>query len=332
VTHGAALARALLVTLATPATWPLALAAFLLRGGIVVMALPIVVLPTPVGLGNVFAPTITSVALGSVPIAAVVATVAIAGGVVLWLVVGGWLAAAIEAEGARIVARDEDLAGMSGPRAPAVVPVGDGRIAARILTARLVAGVPLILGLAWGSVRLVFVTYRELTVPADTATPIVLRVLRASPEVVVVIVAAWMIGEIVGSVAARRIALDGDHVVAALRRAVSTSVRQPLATLARFWVPTIALLAVIAPSALAAGWASSAARDVLQQRADPLSVLIAVVVFVVLWVVGLVLSAVACAWRAAVWTVADLLGRGTFGGSGTGRPGDWRADTSSANL
>ena len=33
----------------TPATWPLALAAFLVRGGVVLVAVPIVVLPTPVG-------------------------------------------------------------------------------------------------------------------------------------------------------------------------------------------------------------------------------------------------------------------------------------------
>ena len=59
MTRGAALTRALLATLATPVTWPLALAAFLLRGGILVFTLPILVLPTPVGLGNVLAPTIT---------------------------------------------------------------------------------------------------------------------------------------------------------------------------------------------------------------------------------------------------------------------------------
>jgi hypothetical protein len=102
--------------------------------------------------------------------------------------------------------------------------------------------------------------------------------------------------------------------------------------LLRFWIPTAVLAVVLAPSALAAAWASALARDVLEQRADPLSVLVAVVVFVVLWIVGLVLAAVVCAWRAAVWTVAEILGWGTFGGVRPGRPGDWRPDTSSANL
>ena len=71
---------------------------------------PVVVLPTPVGLGNVLAPAITPIALGSVPPGVVVASVAVAVAVVGWVVLGGWLAAALEAEGARIVARDPDLA------------------------------------------------------------------------------------------------------------------------------------------------------------------------------------------------------------------------------
>ena len=62
----AALIGALLATLRTPATWPLALAAFLIRGGIVLVLVPIVVLPTTVGIGNVFGPALASIAFGSV--------------------------------------------------------------------------------------------------------------------------------------------------------------------------------------------------------------------------------------------------------------------------
>ena len=49
MSRGAALSGALLVTLASPATWPLALAVFLLRGGLLVVVLPILILPTPAG-------------------------------------------------------------------------------------------------------------------------------------------------------------------------------------------------------------------------------------------------------------------------------------------
>ena len=87
---------ALRVTLATPATWPLALATFLVRGGVILILLPIVVLPTTVGLGNLFGQTLTVVAFGSVPVQVILAAGAVGVVALAWLVVGGWLAAALE--------------------------------------------------------------------------------------------------------------------------------------------------------------------------------------------------------------------------------------------
>jgi hypothetical protein len=334
VSRGAALTDALLVTVATPATWPMALAAFLLRGGIVLVTLPIVVLPTPVGLGNVVAPAITSVALGTIPILVLVVSVIAAAVASGWLLLGGWVAAALEGEGVRIVARDEEATAARGPASTAVPPIGGGDAtgASRILAARLVAYLPLGLALAWASVRFVSASYAELTNPSDVSTPIVLRVVRASPDAVLAIALAWMVGEIVGAMAARRIVLRGDPVMAALRGAVVDAFRHPLAVLARFWLPTLVLALVLAPSALAAASAWTAASAALLDRADPLQVVAAIVLFVVSWVVGLILAGVVCAWRAAAWTVADLVGPGTFGGSSDRRPGDWRPDGSSANL
>ena len=302
MTRGAALTGALLVTLVTPATWPLALAVFLIRGGIILVALPIVVLPTPVGLGNVVAPTLTSIAFGSVPVQLILVSGAALVAVLAWLVAGGWLAAAIEAEGTRIVALDEEVAA----RHAHPVPLTTGRIAARILAARLIANIPLGLVLAWGSVRLVSVAYRELTSPLDVSTPIVLRVLRGSPEVVIAIVLAWMVGQIVGAVAARRVVLAGAGVVGALRSALATIARQPLSVLVRFWVPTLGLAAILLTSAVATGSAWAVVGSVLGETADPIRVLAAVLSLVLLWVVGLLLSSVACAWRAAAWTIADV--------------------------
>ena len=120
MTRGAALIGALLVTLATPATWPLALGAFLLRGGIVLVVLPIVVLPTPVGLANVLGPVVTAIALGSVTGQMIAAGGALVIAIVAVLIGGAWLAAALEAEAVRIVSLDEDVAalrraGGSGP-------------------------------------------------------------------------------------------------------------------------------------------------------------------------------------------------------------------------
>ena len=304
MSRGAALTGALLVTLASPATWPLALAAFLIRGGLLVVALPIFVLPTPVGLGNILAPTLTSVVFGGVSAGFVilVATIVLAG--LAWFVAGGLLAAILEAEAARIVAADEDVAadGIPGRLVPRVARRRRAE-AGRIFVARLMANLPLAATLAWGSARIVAVTYRELTNPSDAATPLVWRVLRASPEVVVAIVLTWMVGQTVGAIAARRIALGGCGTFGALGEALSTMLRRPLTVLADFWLPSLALALALAPSALAAASAADVVRAAMSSPADPLELFLAVVLFVCLWMVGLALTGVICAWRAAVWTV-----------------------------
>ena len=349
MSRGAALTGALLVTIATPATWPLALGAFLLRGGILLVTIPIVVLPTPVGLGNVLAPWITPLALGSITLAFVAVSTAAVVVVLGWLVLGGWTAAALEAEGARIVARESAGAAPAvalpgGQAPPGIAPAaptgsrtddavaGPGRIALRIMAARVLAYLPLAAALAWASVRYVWTAYLELTNPSDPSVSIVVRVIRSSPDVLVALLVAWMVGEIVGAVAARRIALEGDRISTALGIAIATSIRHPVAALVRFWLPTLALLVVLLPSALAAAWSWAAVGTILGDRSDAVRVLLAVVLFVAIWIVGLLLTAIACAWRAAVWTIADVLDRRTFGGSAGRRPGDWRHDPSSANV
>jgi hypothetical protein len=327
VNRGAGLTGALLVTIATPATWPLALAAFLLRGGFLLVTIPIVVLPTPVGLGNVLAPWITPLALGSITPAFVAVS---AGAVILvlgWLVIGGWAAGALEAEGARIVARVS-----SDDRPPPGATTGSARIAVRILAARILAYVPLMVALGWASVRVVWTAYLELTNPSDASVSIGVRIIRSSPDVLAVLVLAWMAGEMVGAIAARRITLDREGISVATRRGIGACLRHPLATLARFWLPTLALVVVLVPSTVAAASAWTGVGTVLGEGSDAIRVLVAVLLFVAIWIVGLVLTALVCAWRAAVWTMADVLERGTFGGSSDRRPGDWRDQRSSANV
>jgi hypothetical protein len=333
--RGAALTGALLATLETPATWPLALAAFLLRGGIVIVVVPIVVLPTPVGLGNVLAPAIGSIAFGSISTGLVAMSVALALAVVAWIALGGWLAAALEAEAAWMIARDRDVRAVASPAAGATGPrrtSGTPSAATRILIARLIADIPLAVVLAAGTVRVVLVTYRELTSPLDTSAPIVLRVLRATPEVIAAVVIAWTLGEILGAIAARRIALAGDGLRPALRGALAAFVRQPVAAVVRFWLPTAVLLATAIPCGMGAGWAWSAVGSALDGTPGPVGVLVVTGTFVAIWIVGLIVVGVVCAWRGAVWTVAEVVREGTFGGSTDRRSGDWQADRSSARL
>lgn len=298
----AALVDALLIALARPATWPLGLATFLLRGGLVVVAVPILVLPTPVGLGNLLAPTLMQVAFQGVSpsVAALVALLVAA--FVGWLVFGGLVAATLEAEAARIVARE--AAGEAGEGS-----VGGARqraaatLAARILAGRVIAHVPTAIAFSWGSARLATVAYRELTSPFDVSTPIVVRVLRQAPEAIAAIVVLWAAGETVGALATRHLVAGETRVGRALRAAVATGARRIGTVLGAFLIPTLAMAGILVPAALAAGAAWTVVRAALQPGLEPILGALAVVLLVSVWIVGLALLAVIAAWRAAVWTL-----------------------------
>jgi hypothetical protein len=325
VSIGATLVASLLVTLANPSTWALGLATFLVRGGIVLVIAPIVVLPSSVGLGNVLAPTITVLAfVGLSP--EVVRLIAGIGAVALaWLLIGGLFAAVVELDGMGIVATAEERSDRSNP-APGV---GTGWRAVRIVVARFLAHVPTFLALAWAGSRVVAVAYGELTLPSDVLTPIVLRVVRGAADGVTVIVVAWLLGETIGGLAARRIGVDGVGSLDGLRFALVRLVRHPIRTIALAIVPLAALIAVAGLSALASSLAWGAVRTVLAEAEPSLSRVVTIAVFIGLWTGGLVLIAVSSAWRAAVWTVEA---GGTFGGGTTSREGGWDDGDASATL
>ena len=161
---GAGLVASLLVVLPRPASWIVALASFLVRGGILLFLLPIVVTPSPVGLANILGPTITTFWLGGMSLGFATAVTAIFAAFFGWLVIGGWVAAVTERDLIELVAADDELG--AGGTIPS--PSGTrrrGRIW-RIVLLRLAAYVPLALALGYGSLRLVQATYRELTLPA----------------------------------------------------------------------------------------------------------------------------------------------------------------------
>src|SRR3954462_12749069 len=85
----ASLVTGAMAVLERPVMWPVALAGFLARGGIFALLLPIVVLPTPSGIADVIAPSLTSFAFGLVS-SAFIALVAISAAfVAAWVLLGG---------------------------------------------------------------------------------------------------------------------------------------------------------------------------------------------------------------------------------------------------
>lgn len=321
----ASLVVSLLATLANPSTWIMALAGFLVRGGIVLVLAPIVVVPSAVGLANLVAPTLTAMVFGGISGEVLTTAVLIVVAGASWLVLGGLAAAAVEAEGARVIAREEDDVAGSGRSGR---PTRSGTTM-RILLARALAAGPLVIALATGSIRVVAVAYRELTVPSDVAAPLVLRVVRGAPEAIAWIVLAWILAEILGALAARRIVLAGDGVIAALGGSVHQIVRSPLRAVVAFVVPLVVLVGVLVPSAAASvtGW--DTVRSTIANDSGPVAVGAWIVIFVGLWAGGLVLIGMACAWRSAIWTLETAR---TFGGVSTGRPGDWTPTADTATL
>ncbi len=318
MTVGATLVASLLAVLERPSTWPLGLFGFLIRGGLLIVVAPIIVLPTAIGLANVLAPVLASALLSGLTPTVLFALVGVLVLGLVWLLGGGLLAAAVEAEA--IERRADDLI----ERGPTC-----GGAARRILVARMAAYLPLLIALSWGSTRVVAAVYREFTVPVDTVTPLVFRVVRAVPDALAVIAVAWLIGEVVGGLAARRIVLLDEAPFRAIRNAVVTVLRRPLRTVVQSVVPLMVLAAVVVPSAAAAAAAWTAIRATLVDGLPPLLTLVAVLVLVVVWSGQLVLLGLVAAWRGAVWTT-DVAG--TFGGPGTIREGGWSSAPASVNL
>jgi hypothetical protein len=320
---GAAMVASLLVILPRPTAWIIALAAFLVRGGLLLFLVPILVIPSPVGLATIVGPTLTAFWLGGMSLGFAAIVAGIFALFFAWLIVGGLVAAVTERELIGLVAADDELATTGAiPR----LPPGRrrGRIW-RIVIVRLAGHIPLAVALGYGSLRLVEATYRELTLPSDVLTPIAWRVLGAAPDAIAAIVLAWSLGEILGSLGARRLVLWGQSIDRAYIGAWADLLRRPVSTIATFVLPTIVLALVAGPIVLGAGLVWDALRVALagQRPGDVLPIGLTTLAFVAIWSASLLVAGLVAAWRSAAWTVELVRTRGTFGGGTPQRPGEW---------
>jgi hypothetical protein len=350
VSRSAAFFASLLVSLGRPAWWVLALAGFLARGGIVLAILPIVSLPSPLGLSDIFAPAIMQLRLGSPDVALIMTIVGAAAGLVACVVIGGLVGAATDLalirDGA-LAAAEEDVTDLgqrgreSSDGAPHLAHPDGFRVVVRILIVRLVAHLPLVVAAAIGSVAVVNVTYAELTRPQDVGTPLVVRVIVGAAWPIVGIVVAWLLGELVGGTAARRIALDGEGIRDALGGAVNAVVSRPRSTLVPGIAMTIVLVVILAGTLGGARVAWLRADGALT---DPTigagTLVLTLMTFVAIWLAALVLIGLVAATRSAALTFEAVRdgaqrlrsstspdeaggdGGGTFGASTHHRPGD----------
>ncbi|MFL5777997.1 MAG: hypothetical protein ACJ761_03540 [Chloroflexota bacterium] len=297
-TRGVTLA-ALMAALARPAWWVLALAGFLVRGGIVLFLVSIVTLPSPLTLSVIFGPVVTQIYFGRVePATAILIGFAIAAGV-LWLLAGTWFAAATEVvlvRDAHVVASDEGL--------PIGRPEPDGRhLVTRAACAHLLALVPFLIVLAFGSMAIIDETIRELLNPSD-GSPVALRVLAGSVLPLVVIGVTWLLAEIVGGLAVRRVVLLDEPVFGAVGRASLDLVRRPIGALAAPLVTTVVLAFDLVAVLLVVTIVWNDVRDrLIQPLVDPVSTALGLATFAGAWLLALVVTGLIAAWRSAAMSL-----------------------------
>ncbi|HEX5825527.1 MAG TPA: hypothetical protein VFY18_13795, partial [Candidatus Limnocylindrales bacterium] len=290
---------ALLAALGRPAWWLLALAGFLVRGGVLLFVLAIVSLPSPLVVSNIVAPLVVPLVLGRID-AGTLALVGLAVGLVAaWLIGGGWAAAATEI--ALIRDAPEAMVDEGLESRPPARP--GGLLTTRVMAAHLLAHVPTALALAIGSVRIANVAYLELTSPFEVATPLLLRIIGGAAAPLGAILVVWVLGEIVGGVAVRRIVLDGASLFGGLRGAVADLVRRPAATA----LPAVATLLVLAVDlaallgAIAFVW-SQVRERVLDTLTGGPALVIGLLALGGTWVGALALTGLIDAWRSAAMT------------------------------
>ena len=346
-TRGRTLA-ALLAVLGRPSWWILGLAGFLVRGGILLFVAAIVTVPSPLALSGVLGPIVTPIYLGRVEPATIALVAGGIGVVLAWLVGGSWIAAATEVvlvRDARLAAREEGL-----PTGPDGSP---GRLLiSRAATAHLVALAPLVFVLGLASVQIFSVAYRELVNPTD-ASSIVLRVVAGAFGPVAAIVVVWILGELVGGMAVRRVVLGGEPVLGAVGRAAADLGRRPraalLAPLATFAILVVDLAAMLAVVTLA--WTEVRAR-LIRPLDEPLAIGLALATLGAAWCLALLVTGLIAAWRSVAMTFeaerplaaglapSPAVGgdpgsgpdAGTIGASTHRRPGDWSADDRGGSL
>lgn len=286
----AALAESLVATLSRPGWWFVALAGFMVRGGILLLLLPVVRLPTVAGLANDIGPLLIGFVFAG-PTQAFVTVVGLAVvALIAWFVVGGYVGAWLELQLARATSQDDALEGLE----PAA-----GGDPGRAFAVRALAHVPTAIVMAWGSVAIVAASYDELIHLGDQAIPIVLRVALRLPLLVGLLIAAWLAGEAIGGAAVRRLAW-GASVPRALGQAVVAIIRPSGLAVLAVTSSLAALVVLGATAGIAITW-QHLAIVLVDGRPIP-EVLLALVIFGLTWTAGLWLVSLAVTWRSAAWT------------------------------
>jgi hypothetical protein len=289
--------------LARSGSWPVALAGFLARGGIVLFVLPVIVPPSLVGLATFIGPA-SITPDGPTPglivrIALVVVVVGAA------LVAGTTVGAKAEIVLIRTASTPTD-----GP-APGILR--------RVVLIRLISLLPVAIVLGFGIQRLGEIAYLELTLPTDLVTPIAIRVAARAPEVVAAIFVAWLFGETWGGLATRLAVLREAGLARALGGGLALLVRRIVVVVPVLIVSVVVAVLVLGGAVGLISWSFGFVRDALLGGVGiggVLAMIGSTLLFVACWVAGLGAAAVLATWRGLAWTL--VVGEDHRGSGGPG--------------
>ncbi len=297
-----AVAAGVVVTLVRPATWVVALAGFLAGGGVIALAWPITVLPTTSGVQNLLGAPISTLAFGD-PSPELVRAAVILGvlGVVLLvagLVIGSWAER-------RVILLDLDGAADEGytPRQPHDGAPSTGRIA-------LVRGLSLVpptvvLALSWPAIY--SVTYQELILPEDLATPLPIRVIAQVPLQLAALVVAWLLADAAAAVGVRRLMTERRSAIAAWALGWVDLARRAHRIVPIVLLGDLALLVAVGPALAAAAVAWVRVREALElSPSSPIGIVV-VALWVGIWLGAVVLAGVGSALRSALLTLEGAI-------------------------
>lgn len=278
-------AAALEAAVSDPGAWPIGILGFLVRGGVVVLALAILTLPSPVGVGTILGPAVVSTGRIEGPLRSllIVATTAFA----VVVAVAVLLAAVAQAL----------LHERWGMRGAAAGRAAVGRLAAGEILALVPLGAVMAVTLA----RVVDDVRSELLLPGDLTVSFAARVVARSALPLGVLVVALLVTEALDGLISRRVVvrdrrpLTGLHALASV---VGTAVVGWLATL----VVLVPGLVLIGATWDAAHVAWSRLSGAMLGSADAALAVVATMALVAVWVGVMLLCGIASLVRAHLWT------------------------------
>ena len=317
--------------LSSPVMWVVGAAGFLARGGILVLALPILSLPTPVGVTLLVPPlSVTTSGISSAFVPELLATGAFTVLVVALGLLLGALADAVAyqqlaglARAHAVAARDaaaHDVAThtsilpatMPGPRG------GAPRLVARLIGVEILALLPAIAMSILTVSRLIAVGEQEYLLPSSTSVPYVTRVLQGASTALIALGGCLLLADLVNALLSRRLlrgAYRPEAVPTAGRPRPTARAAQALRGAARIvatwlaaWLFTIVSLV---PGLLAITLAWPAVRDTFAATLSsappgPVELAAATLAFVAAWIIALLVAGAGSALRAAAWSSGRL--------------------------